>query len=162
MSSNKPEIGSQAPNFKAIAIGEKYRLEGQEVNLNDFKGKILVLYFYPKDNTPGCTKQACALRDNWAQIKNKAEIFGISPDSINSHKKFIEKFELPFPLLSDENKELAQAFGVWVEKSMYGKKYFGTERSTFIINEEGKIKAILAKVKPEEHFEKLLKVLSET
>ncbi len=159
MTTNRPQIGTKAPSFKTMGIGGKYG-NGQEISLENLKGKIVVLYFYPKDNTPGCTKQACALRDNWSEVESKAEIFGISPDSPESHQKFIDKFDLPFPLLSDVNKELVQAFGVWVEKSMYGKKYFGTERSTFIIDQDGNIRDILAKVKPEEHLDKLLKSLS--
>ncbi|MFN5540161.1 MAG: thioredoxin-dependent thiol peroxidase [Candidatus Melainabacteria bacterium] len=159
MTSNKPELGSQAPNFKSIAVGGEYGSAGKEVNLDDFKGKTLILYFYPKDDTPGCTKQACGLRDNWKEIKSKAVIFGVSIDSVAKHNKFIEKFDLPFPLLSDETKELVESFGVWVEKSMYGKKYMGTERTTFVIDEKGTIKAIFTKVKPEEHLNKLLEIL---
>jgi peroxiredoxin Q/BCP len=121
----------------------------------------VVLYFYPKDDTPGCTTQACALRDEWDDFrKMKAEIFGVSIDPAKSHTKFIEKHALPFPLLSDEKKELVEAFGVWVEKSMYGKKYMGTERSTFVIGPEGKIRAIFRKVKPGEHNSVLRKELA--
>ena len=145
--------GSKAPAFKAPDQN------GNMVSLSDFKGKKLILYFYPKDDTPGCTKQACGLRDNWKEIKSKAVIFGVSIDSVAKHNKFIEKFDLPFPLLSDETKELVESFGVWVEKSMYGKKYMGTERTTFVIDEKGTIKAIFTKVKPEEHLNKLLEIL---
>ena len=155
----KLEIGSLAPKFKAMAIGGDYGNEGKQVQLDDFKGKTVILYFYPKDDTPGCTKQACSLRDNWADIKDKAIVFGISVDSAADHKKFIEKYSLPFPLLSDENKEIVNAYGVWGEKNMFGKKYMGSERSTFIIDAEGKLKAILPKVKPEEHTQKVLTLI---
>lgn len=129
------------------------------VKLSDLKGESVVLYFYPKDDTPGCTKQACGLRDGWAEISKKAKVFGVSIDSLKSHEKFIKKYELPFPILSDEDHAIAEAFGVWVEKSMYGKKYMGTERTTFVIGPDGKIKAVLPKVKPEEHLEQVLKLL---
>ncbi len=159
MPNTKPEIGSKAPDFKAIAVGGDYGIKGKEVSLADFKGQSVVLYFYPKDDTPGCTKQACGLRDSWKELASKAVIFGVSIDSVDKHNKFIEKFSLPFALLSDESKEIVEAYGVWVEKSMYGKKYMGTERSTFVIDENGKIKAVFPKVKPEEHVDKLLAVL---
>jgi len=159
MPKSKLEAGDKAPQFAAIAVGGEYGETGQEVSLNDFAGKTLVLYFYPKDDTPGCTKQACGLRDNWKKLQSKAVIFGVSIDSPASHKKFIDKYELPFALLSDENKAIVEAFGVWVEKSMYGKKYMGTERSTFVIDGKGVIKAVLPKVKPDEHVDKLLEVL---
>jgi thioredoxin-dependent peroxiredoxin len=152
-------VGSPAPNFSLVAVGGEYGTAGKKVTLADFKGKNLVLYFYPKDDTPGCTKQACGLRDSWGEIKSKAVVFGVSVDSVDKHNKFITKYELPFALLSDENKELVEAFGVWVEKSMYGKKYMGTERSTFVIGPDQKIVAIFAKVKPDEHVDKLLEIL---
>lgn len=147
-----------APDFHATAIGGKYR-DGTGVSLRDFTGRTLVLYFYAKDDTPGCTAQACALRDDWAQFKNKAELFGVSVDGSASHRKFIDKHSLPFPLLSDESHQLVDAYGVWVEKSMYGKKYMGAERSTFVIGPDGKIRAILRKVKPAEHAAQLLDAL---
>jgi peroxiredoxin Q/BCP len=118
-----------------------------------------VLYFYPKDDTPGCTKQACALRDAWEALKKKALLFGVSPDPVKKHDKFITKYELPFPLIADEDHTIAEAYGVWVEKSLYGRKYMGMERSTFVIDATGKISAILEKVKPEEHLDQLLEVL---
>jgi peroxiredoxin Q/BCP len=118
-----------------------------------------VLYFYPKDDTPGCTTQACGLRDAWGVIKQKAVVFGVSIDPPKSHRKFIEKFNLPFPLLSDTSQTLVQAYQVWVEKSMYGKTYMGTERSTFVIGGDGKIKAIFRKVKPDQHIDLLLSAL---
>lgn len=149
------KAGDAAPKFKAMAVGGKYG-DGAEVSLADFKGQTVVLYFYPKDDTPGCTAQACGLRDVWGEAGKKAEIFGVSIDSVKSHRKFIDKFELPFPLLSDESKKIVNDYGVWVEKSMYGKKYMGAERSTFVIGPNGKIKAVLRKVKPAEHAEQLL------
>lgn len=150
--------GDAAPDFRTMAVGGKYGA-GQEVSLGDFKGRTVVLYFYPKDDTPGCTAQACALRDGWAQFSAKAELFGVSVDSAKSHRKFIEKHGLPFPLLSDESHHLVEAYGVWVEKSMYGKKYMGAERSTFVIGAKGEIRGILRKVKPEEHASQLLALL---
>ena len=154
-----PELkaGDKAPAFQATAVGGNY--DGQAVSLSGLRGKTVVLYFYPKDDTPGCTKQACGLRDAWRDLAGKAEVFGVSTDPVKSHAKFIEKFNLPFPLLSDPEKEIVTAFGVWVEKSMYGKKYMGTERSTFVIGPDGKVKAIFRKVKPEEHAAQLLNAL---
>ena len=150
--------GKKAPAFEAPVIGGDYR-EGTTIFLADLKGQTVVLYFYPKDDTPGCTAQACALRDGWSRIQKKAAVFGVSVDSPKSHAKFIQKHGLPFPLISDEAKEIVQAYGVWVEKSMYGKKYMGTERSTFVVDANGKIKAIFRKVKPEEHVELILAAL---
>lgn len=149
------QVGDKAPQFSAKAVGGKYGA-GTDVALRDFKGRTVVLYFYPKDDTPGCTAQACGLRDAWGEFAEKAEVFGVSIDPVKSHAKFIEKFELPFPLLSDESKSIVADYGVWVEKSMYGKKYMGTERSTFVIGPDQKIKAILRKVKPAEHAAQLL------
>ena len=142
--------GDKAPEFAATAVGGKFG-DGAEVSLADFAGQTVVLYFYPKDDTPGCTTQACALRDAWAEFDGKAVIFGVSPDPAKSHAKFIAKHALPFPLLADDEKKIVGAYGVWVEKSMYGKKYMGTERSTFVIGGDGKLKAVLRKVKPAEH-----------
>lgn len=144
------EPGKKAPKFRALAVGGEYG-SGREVRLDNFAGTPVVLYFYPKDDTPGCTVQACSLRDSWDDLRGRAKIFGVSVDSARSHEKFIEKFKLPFPLLSDPEKEIVNAYGVWVEKSMYGKKYMGTERSTFIIDGTGRIAAIFRKVKPEDH-----------
>ena len=156
--SNPLKTGDPAPSFSAIAVGGKYG-DGKTVSLEEFKGETVILYFYPKDNTPGCTTQACGLRDSWSQFQNKVELFGISIDSASSHQKFIDKFELPFPLLTDESKALVHAYGVWVEKSMYGKKYWGTERSTFVIGPDQKIKAIFRKIKPGDHVKSLLSVI---
>ena len=157
-SSTQPQPGTAAPEFETTAIGGSYGA-GQTVRVSDLRGRPVVLYFYPKDNTPGCTTQACGLRDGWARIEKKAQVFGVSIDSARSHQKFIDKFSLPFPLLVDEDQKLVQAYGVWVEKSMYGKKYMGTERTTFIIGGDGKILAVLPKVKPAEHLDLVLAAL---
>ncbi len=146
--------GDKAPAFTATAVGGKFG-DGAKVSLADFKGQTVVLYFYPKDDTPGCTTQACALRDGWQDFDGKPVVFGVSPDSAASHAKFIKKHALPFPLLADDEKKIVEAYGVWVEKSMYGKKYMGTERSTFVIGSDGKLKAVLRKVKPAEHVDLL-------
>ena len=148
------KVGDAAPDFRAIAVGGKYG-DGREVSLQDFAGTRVVLYFYPKDDTPGCTTQACGLRDAWSEFESCGELFGVSVDSPESHKKFIGKYKLPFPLLADTDRKIVEAYGVWVEKSMYGKKYMGAERSTFVTDGEGRIAAIFRKVKPEEHVELL-------
>lgn len=145
-------VGNKAPAFRAVAVGGEFG-NGREVALEDLRGNPVVLYFYPKDDTPGCTTQACGLRDSWASVRGKAQIFGVSVDSPKSHRKFIDKYELPFPLLSDPEKEIVNAYGVWVEKSMYGRKYLGAERTTFIIDATGQIAAIFRKVKPDEHVD---------
>lgn len=143
--------GDMAPDFTATAVGGEYG-EGRPVRLSELRGRTVVLYFYPKDDTPGCTTQACALRDRYSHLsEHDAVVFGVSVDSPASHRKFIDKFDLPFPLLSDEEKTIVTAYGVWVEKSMYGKKYMGTERSTFVIRPDGRVKSIFRKVKPGEH-----------
>ncbi|MEO8439522.1 MAG: peroxiredoxin [Spartobacteria bacterium] len=147
-------VGDPAPAFSATAVGGKYG-DGQVVRLADFRGSPVVLYFYPKDDTPGCTAQACGLRDAWSELEGCAEIFGVSVDSTKSHEKFIAKYQLPFPLLSDPEKKIVSDYGVWVEKSMYGKKYMGAERTTFVIDGNGRITSILHKVKPAEHVEQL-------
>jgi peroxiredoxin Q/BCP len=146
--------GNSAPEFNALAVGGAY--DGQRVSLRDFRGKVVVLYFYPKDDTPGCTTQACGLRDVWKQLSRKAVVFGVSIDGARSHAKFIEKHNLPFSLLVDEDRAIVESYGVWVEKSMYGRKYMGTERSTFVIDPKGKIRAIHRKVKPADHAAMLL------
>ena len=152
------KAGDTAPDFTATAVGEKYG-DGETVKLKDFRGSPVILYFYPKDDTPGCTAQACGLRDSWSEFEGRAHIFGVSIDPPASHKKFISKFRLPFPLLSDPEKKIVDAYGVWVGKSMYGKQYMGTERTTFIIDPRGRIAAILRKVKPAEHFGQLREAL---
>ncbi|MGF7399440.1 thioredoxin-dependent thiol peroxidase [Thermoanaerobacterium thermosaccharolyticum] len=134
--------------------------DGNDVSLSDFKGKKVVLYFYPKDNTPGCTKEACQFRDNINTVKNKdAVILGVSLDDIESHKKFIEKFNLPFILLSDSDAKVSTEYGVYKEKNMYGKKKMGIERSTFIIDQKGIVKKIFRKVKVDGHVDEILEVL---
>jgi thioredoxin-dependent peroxiredoxin len=147
-------VGHVAPDFGATAVGGKYG-DGTVVRLKDLRGTSVVLYFYPKDDTPGCTAQAFGLRDAWSEFADRAEIFGVSIDPVKSHEKFIEKYQLPFPLLSDPEKKIVEAYGVWVEKSMYGKKYMGTERTTFVIDAKGRVAKILRKVKPAEHAAQL-------
>jgi peroxiredoxin Q/BCP len=154
-----PQIGDNAPDFSAIAVGGPYG-DGTEIQLSSLWNQPVVLYFYPKDDTPGCTTQACGIRDSWGDLSKRAHIFGVSIDSTKSHQKFIQKFNLPFPLLSDPDQTIVQAYGVWVEKSMYGKTYMGTERSTFIIGTNGKITALFKKVKPAEHVDLLLGALA--
>ncbi|HEY0456989.1 MAG TPA: thioredoxin-dependent thiol peroxidase [Verrucomicrobiae bacterium] len=154
----EPEIklkeGEKAPAFSAATSG------GGRVSLSDFKCKNVILYFYPKDDTPGCTKEACAFRDSFADFKKKgAVVLGVSPDSAKSHDKFVEKFKLPFTLLADEDKSIVQAYGVWGEKVFMGRKYMGTHRVTFLIGPDGKIKKIWPKVKPEEHAAEVLAAL---
>jgi peroxiredoxin Q/BCP len=156
--SNHPPPGTKAPDFTAEAVGGEYPAP-VTVKPADFKGSTVVLYFYPKDDTPGCTKQACALRDGWGEISAKAKVLGVSIDPIKSHEKFIKKYSLPFPILSDPEHKIAEAYGVWVEKSMYGKTYMGTERTTFVIGPDGKIKAVLPKVKPDEHLKQVMALL---
>ncbi len=156
---SKPALHSYAPDFTAAVIGGKYQA-GDIVTLNELRGQKVVLYFYPKDDTPGCTKQACGLRDGWEEISAKARVFGISTDPVKKHAKFIEKYTLPFPLIADEDHHIVNAYGVWVEKTLYGKQYMGTERSTFVISEDGSIEAILEKVNPEEHLAAVLAALS--
>jgi peroxiredoxin Q/BCP len=144
----------KAPNFKVKDD------QGNLVELKNLKGKKIVLYFYPKDMTPGCTQESCDFRDSFSRIKKKgALIFGISKDDEKSHKKFKEKYELPFPLLSDVDGKMCEAYGVWKEKSMYGKKYMGIERSTFIIDESGKVSKIFSKVKVSGHVDEVLSFL---
>ncbi len=147
--------GNKAPAFKTISN------EGKEVSLEDYKGKNrLILYFYPKDDTPGCTVEACNFRDNIKKIEKKdAVVLGISPDDTKSHNKFIEKFKLPFTLLSDTDKSICKDYGVWVKKSMYGREYMGVARTTFIIGKDGKIEKIYEKVKPEGHAKEVLEFL---
>ncbi len=149
------EVGTQAPNFKTIDQN------GELVTLEQFRGKKVILYFYPKDDTPGCTKEACAFRDNFEKFKEiNVEVLGVSVDDEKKHKKFAEKYNLPFRLLADTEKKIVQDYGVWGEKSLYGKKYMGTNRVTYLIDENGKIEKVFPKVKPETHAEELLQVLS--
>jgi thioredoxin-dependent peroxiredoxin len=152
-------VGDAAPDFRATAVGGGYG-SGREVSLKDFQGQSLILYFYPKDDTPGCTAQACGVRDVWSELKNSANIFGVSPDSTDSHMRFIEKFQLPFPLLSDSGRQMVKDYGVWVEKNFMGKKSMGVERSTFVIDDTGRIASIFRKVKPNEHVALLATALA--
>jgi thioredoxin-dependent peroxiredoxin len=147
----KLKAGDKAPDF---TVNDQ---NGNPVSLSDFKGKKVVLYFYPKDNTPGCTAQSCNLRDNHEALKAAGyEILGISKDPEKSHQKFIEKQRLPFTLLADTEKKVHEKYGTWVEKSMYGRKYMGTARNTFIINEAGIIEEIIEKVKTKDHTKQIL------
>ena len=146
------EVGQMAPDFEA-------KIEtGETIKLSDYRGKKVVLYFYPKDATPGCTAQACNLRDNYEALQKAGYVvLGISSDDEKSHKKFIEKQSLPFPLIADTDLKVHEAFGTWVEKSMYGRKYMGTARTTFVIDEEGKIEEIISKVDTKNHTAQILK-----
>lgn len=146
------EVGQMAPDFEA-------KIEnGESIKLSDYQGKKVVLYFYPKDATPGCTAQACNLRDNYdTLIKAGYIVFGISSDAEKSHQKFIEKQSLPFSLIADTDLKVHEAYGTWVEKSMYGRKYMGTARTTFVIDEQGKIAEIIAKVDTKNHTSQILK-----
>lgn len=147
-------VGDKAPDF---SLSDQ---DGKEVRLKDFKGKQVVLYFYPKDDTPGCTKEACDFRDSEAQIlRSGAVILGVSLDGKESHQKFTKKYGLPFPLLSDEDASVSKAYGVYKQKNMYGKKYWGIERSTFVIDATGEVKAVFRKVKVDGHVDEVLTVL---
>ena len=150
------KVGEKAPDFNVSTDA------GQKVKLSDFKGKKIVLYFYPKDDTPGCTKEACAFRDGIDEIKDRgAVVLGVSTDSVDSHKKFKSKFDLNFPLLADTDKKIVEAYGVWKEKTNYGKTYMGIERTTFIIDEQGKVSHIFPKVKVDEHYDAVIDALED-
>jgi peroxiredoxin Q/BCP len=150
------EVGDAAPDF------ELPDQDGRPVRLEDFRGQRVVVYFYPKADTPGCTTQACGIRDRKADYAQAgAVVLGVSPDPVAKVQKFHEKYSLDFPLLADEDHSVAEAYGVWVEKSMYGRKYFGNERTTFIVDSEGKVAQVLRKVKPAEHDEQVLAALAE-
>ncbi len=147
------KVGDKAPDL--LGINEK----GEEIRLSNYKGKKVVLYFYPKDSTPGCTAQACNLRDNYAELRQAGyEVIGVSVDSEKSHQKFIEKNSLPFTLIADTDKKLVETFGVWGEKKMCGRSYMGTFRTTFLINEEGTVERIITpkEVKTKEHAAQIL------
>lgn len=145
------KIGAQAPDF---TVNDQ---DGNPIRLSDYKGKKVVLYFYPKDSTPGCTAQACNLRDNYKLLQKKGyEILGISTDSEKRHRNFIQKEKLPFTLLADVDRKVHDLYGTWVEKSMYGRTYMGTARKTFIINEKGVIEDIIEKVKTGDHAAQIL------
>lgn len=147
----RPEINSQAPDFEAL------NQDGKAVKLSDYRGEKVVLYFYPKDNTPTCTTQACNLRDNYEQlIKNGYVVLGVSVDNVKSHAKFKAKFELPFDLIADPDHAIVDNYGVWGEKMMYGKKYMGTFRTTFVIDEKGIITEIIDKVESKAHTSQII------
>lgn len=146
--------GDVAPAFKGL------NQNNELISLSDFKGKKLILYFYPKDNTPGCTAESCNLSDNYqAWIDKGYEVVGVSPDSVASHKKFVDKFGFKFNLIADTEKEILQAYGVWGEKSMYGRKYMGVLRTTYVINEEGVIEEVFEKVQTKDHTNQIIKAL---
>lgn len=150
-------IGDKAPEI----LGKDEN--GKEIRLSDFKGQKLVLYFYPKDNTSGCTAEACSLRDNYKELRRRGyAVVGVSVQDEKSHKKFIEKHELPFPLIADTENQLVEQFGVWAEKSMYGRKYMGTLRTTFIINEDGIVEHIFLpkQIKTKTHAEQILEAIN--
>lgn len=146
--------------FDIKLLGLDIKGNEKEFSLNDFKGQKIILYFYPKDNTSGCTQEACDFRDNLNHLTKYGVLIGVSPDSIKSHKSFKEKQSLNFILLSDSEHRLAESFGVWVEKSMYGRKYMGIDRSTFIINEEGEIEKEWRKVKVKGHVDEVIKYIT--
>jgi peroxiredoxin Q/BCP len=150
----KLKEGDAAPQFTVATNG------GGKISLADYKGKNVILYFYPKDDTPGCTKEACAFRDHFAEFKKRgAVVLGVSTDLVKSHDKFVEKFKLPFILLADADKKIVEAYGVWGEKTFMGRKYLGTHRVTFLIGPDGRIRKIWPKVKPDEHALEVLAAL---
>lgn len=149
-----PRENELAPDFELQAD------DGSTVRLSDLRGRKVVLYFYPKDDTPGCTKQACGIRDQWDDFEKRgAVVLGVSPDSVEDHVKFRDKYDLPFRLLADTEHQVAEAYGVWKQKSMFGRKYWGNERTTFIIDEEGRIARVFPKVNPASHTELVLEAL---
>ena len=148
------EEGKPAPSFTLPSDS------GETISLESLRGKRVVLYFYPRDDTPGCTAQACGIRDAWGEFEERgAVVFGVSPDSPKSHEKFKGKYGLPFTLLADEDHATAEAYGVWVEKSMAGKKYMGVERSTFVIDADGNVAKVMRRVKPDTHADEVLSAL---
>ncbi len=150
----KLEIGQKAPGFKGVDQN------GNAISMDDFKGNNLILYFYPKDNTPGCTAESCDLRDNYEMWLSKGyKVVGVSPDSQQSHLKFIAKFDLPFPLISDTEKVIIKKYGAWGLKKLYGKEYEGLLRTTFVVNEKGIIEHIFTKVKTKEHSKQIMEVI---
>ncbi len=152
---SKLAAGDLAPQFEGI------NQDGKKISLNDFKGKKLILYFYPKDNTPGCTAESCNLNDNYEMWLNKGyDIVGVSPDNEKSHLKFIDKYGLKFNLIADTKNEILEAYGAWGEKSMYGKKYMGVLRTTYVINENGIIEAVFEKVDTGNHTKQIIEALN--
>ncbi|MBA3315868.1 MAG: thioredoxin-dependent thiol peroxidase [Planctomycetota bacterium] len=153
----RPQVGDKAPAFSLPALPD-----GKNVELSDFKGKHVVLYFYPKDMTPGCTTESCDFRDAHARLSNSgAVVLGVSPDSVEDHKKFAAKYELPFPLLADEDHAVAEKYGAWVEKNMYGKKSWGVQRSTFLIDRDGTIAHVWPRVRVDGHVAAVAQKLEE-
>lgn len=151
-----PKEGSVAPGFTTTDA------DGQTVNLKDFRGEKVVLYFYPRDDTPGCTKEACSFRDAFAEFKKRGiRILGVSPDKETKHKKFAEKYKLPFTLLADTNHAISEAYGTYGPKKFMGRTYMGVLRTTFLIDEKGKIKKIFEKVKPDEHAREVLEAFQD-
>jgi peroxiredoxin Q/BCP len=149
------EAGQEAPTFTLTSDA------GEDVSLEALRGAPVVLYFYPKDDTPGCTTQACGLRDAWRELSaTGARVLGVSPDSVASHQRFRDKYSLPFTLLADEDHAVAEAYGVWVQKQRYGREYMGIERSTFVIDADGRLAAVKRRVKPDEHAEWALERLA--
>lgn len=148
--------GTSAPAFKTTDQ------HGESVSLKDLRGRKVVLYFYPKDDTPGCTKEACSFRDAYSKFKKKdITVLGVSPDKESAHKKFVTKYQLPFTLLADTDHSIAEAYGVWGEKKFMGRTYLGVHRTTFLIDEKGKIRKIFEKVKPEDHASEVLEAFAE-
>jgi peroxiredoxin Q/BCP len=149
-----------APDFTLSAIGDDGVVKNGQIHLADLHGRVVVLYFYPKDDTPGCTVEACSFRDaNHVMQQRGVVVLGVSKDNVASHKKFADKFSLPFPLLADTEATVAQQYGVYKEKSMFGKKYMGVDRATFLIDKEGIVRKVWPKVKPEEHANEVLKTI---
>ncbi len=149
------EVGDRAPDFKTADQ------DGERISLKDLRGRKVVLYFYPKDDTPGCTKEACSFRDGFSKFrKRKVEVLGVSADDERSHKKFAEKYDLPFRLLADTDKKIVQDYGVWGEKSLYGRKFMGINRVTYLIDEKGKIAGVWPKVKPDGHADEILEAIA--
>ena len=147
----EPRIGDRAPDFRLPST------EGKDLGLKDFKGKTVVLYFYPKDDTPGCTKEACSFRDSISELRSAgAEIVGVSTDSLDSHEKFRQKHNLNFPLLSDESSDVVKMYGAWKEKNLYGRRSWGVARMTYLIGADGRVKKVYKKVSPEEHAQQIL------
>jgi len=148
---SRPQVGEKAPNFQGL------NQKGESISLEQYKGKKVALYFYPKDDTPGCTAEACNLRDNHSALQAAGYVvIGVSSDSVKSHDKFANKYSLPFDLLADEDKSTHEAYGTWVEKSMYGRKYMGTDRVTFIIDGNGIIEKVIEKVNTKDHTAQIL------
>lgn len=149
------KVGAEAPDFTAKDQN------GNDFTLSSLRGKEVILYFYPKDDTPGCTAEACSFRDNYQSLLEKGfEVVGVSTDDEKSHQKFINKYQLPFTLISDTDKHIVENYGVWVEKNMYGKKYMGTARKTFILDKEGKIKSIIEKVDTKNSSQQVLELMA--